>query len=257
MRFGIEIETISDISQSECARLIDEHFWEQGKEGRVDIRNHYYHGHNVNQYGFEYDGSLRTDHDHPHQVEIITPPLRLHQLGELKEIFDVLKGHLAINRSCGIHVHVEVPSGQALRQIVRIWYKFENEIIKIFPPSRRNNGYCQRLRSISDCEHLVSCQYGRHSMLNKCCYWQNGTVEFRGHSASLNYRKIKRWVFFCLSLVKKAIEYETRTRALKVALEDCSEGDCLTFLEIEKKTANYLNGRIKHFENGGLESCAA
>lgn len=41
----------------------------------------------------------------------------------------------------------------------------------------------------------------RYFKLNSQSYWRHGTVEFRQHSGTIEFEKIKNWLFFCARLI--------------------------------------------------------
>ena len=81
------------------------------------------------------------------------------------------------------------------------------------PPSRRNNNYCQSLRvdsweskidsarTLQDLENKIT-RRSRYFKLNSQSYWRHHTVEFRQHSGSVEFEKVKNWILFCARFVE-------------------------------------------------------
>lgn len=243
-KFGIEIETLSNIYRSKMIEKIKEIIEPAKVSTNTD-----YHTHNVNQWAVESDGSLYGGIGFNTTAELITPPLKINELGTVKKVLDHLKENTMINKSCGLHVHVEVPNVETVKAILLIWRKFESHILKTFPTSRRSgNQYCHPISSIS-INDLFSFQNERYYQVNTTCYHSKGTVEFRGHAGTTDYRKIKRWVLFVTKLVEVAKSYSTKLNELAQDLEPLFSNDCFKFLGIEStKTAKYMEARIIHFE---------
>lgn len=239
-KFGLEIETIS---KEDHVLLADIALGILGS--KVDTQNHSYHSHDINRWGFEQDGSLFGRDGVPYGVEIISPPLKIHELGDLKKLLKAFKGKIKVNSSCGLHVHVEINSVASIKNVLKIWSKFEDTILKTFPVSRRNNHYAQPINSLSR-RTMLSTNYQRYYMINCRPYISQGTIEFRGHSGTVNYHKIKRWLLFCLAIIERAKDFERHERRLTGILN--RDPDIWDFLGINGKTKNYFIGRTKHFE---------
>ena len=245
-RFGIEIETIAKHSQNTLANKIYRQIDLADKGLQVDTNNHAYHSHIANKWGFENDGSLRPNTSFPFGCEIISPPLKIDRLWEVKKILEVLKNKIATNKSCGLHVHIECKDVETVKNVLLIWRKFETQIIKSFPISRHNNGMCKKINRMTT-DRLLGMRYGRHHMINSESWAYRGTVEFRGHAGTVNFNKIKRWILFAAKIVEVAKSYNGRPDVLAAKL--ATARDVFKFLDIRNtKTAKYLQGRIKHFE---------
>lgn len=112
------------------------------------------------------------------------------------------------NRSCGFHVHFDAREIRlhAMKNIVRRYAKFEEEIDAFMPPSRRGNEnrYCQSMKEIigrnfeeaSSIENLIAVQKSRYYKVNLKSFQRHGTIEFRQHSGTANATKICEWIRF-------------------------------------------------------------
>lgn len=158
-------------------------------------------------------------------LELVSPPLTLDEMErQLKIACDVLNELGAkVNKDCGIHVHHEIDdlNLDQIKNIYRIYDKHTASIDEIMPESRRASStpyYCKGVgRLMSWIESADSIQYLTHALsdryhaINFCAYVKYGTIEFRQHSGSTDFRKIFNWILITQSLVaaakkKKAIK---------------------------------------------------
>ncbi|MDO5509556.1 MAG: amidoligase family protein, partial [Weeksellaceae bacterium] len=74
-----------------------------------------------------------------------------------------------------------------------------------------NNRYCQSnnladiqtmIDQASTIQQLIRAFGTRYLKLNLSSYQRHGTVEFRHHSGTVNYTKIKNWILICARLVE-------------------------------------------------------
>ena len=238
MRFGIEMETISKLNINDLTRKISEIL-----PGKIDENTHAYHAHNMRLWGIEVDGSIHGDINFHYGAEIITPPLKIHELGDLRKVLESLKGNINANQTCGLHVHVEIEDVETLKKVLRIWRKFEDEILASFPLSRRNNRYCKKIKSLT-LQRMLTTQYNRYYQVN-CQKWPyTGTIEFRGHSGTVNYNKIKRWLLFCLAICRKAKDTENDDLSRELRRRNIN---IWSLIGENGKTKKYFDARTIHF----------
>lgn len=123
-----------------------------------------------------------------------------------------------VNKSCGLHVHIDVNdyTVENMRTLVKNWFLLEKQMDKIMPVSRRgnNNRYCKNITTkskstffslLDNCttiEAIVNLFSSRYVKLNLKSYLRYGTVEFRHHSGTTKYTKIKNWLLICTRLVE-------------------------------------------------------
>ena len=133
-----------------------------------------------------------------------------------------------IDKTCGLHVHIEIPMKLELIKKLYIFYsKYENFFFKMLPSSRQKSDYCEKIRrtdnfSIKDVKNMTSLHqfkkkyyetnfYGSkmegHYYKKRYC-WTNfhslfyrGTLEVRSHSGTINSDKIKNWIKIHLSVI--------------------------------------------------------
>lgn len=93
---------------------------------------------------------------------------------------------LAVNSSCGFHVHLD-QRGETEAAVVaraKIMDAWLSHLVELVPASRRDNRYCRFGVSLSD----------RYKAVNVCCFKSKQTLEVRLHSGTLDYTKIISWV---------------------------------------------------------------
>lgn len=171
-----------------------------------------------NQWTEKHDGSLMPPVGY-RGVEIVSVPL--HNLDDsfesIKKICNVLnKAGAIINKTCGLHVHVDASgfSAAQMRNVFDRYKKFEIEIDKWMPASRRKseNTYCRSLNGVdvfhSDSINTMCGNTGssRYLKVNLQAYLVHGTVEFRQHSGTTRADKIINWVKFCINFMKQSKE---------------------------------------------------
>lgn len=125
-----------------------------------------------------------------------------------------------VDKRCGLHVHFDARSMslKSVKNLFKMWLKFEDVLDTFQPPSRRGNantycrtnldhsitdagnhqGQCSRMfRKIDDCRNmdemkaLYPCRYRK---LNIHSYFRHQTLEVRHHSGTTDPAKITHWV---------------------------------------------------------------
>lgn len=151
--------------------------------------------------------------------ELVSPVLKGESgLDEVKAVCEALSevGAL-INKSCGFHAHFGTDD---FKESISVWRNLyinyatlEEDIDAFMPPSRRRNTYCASLkvrgwrekmenaRTLVELEKAIT-KRSRYFKLNSQSYWRHGTVEFRQHSGTIEFDKIRNWLLFCARLVE-------------------------------------------------------
>lgn len=153
--------------------------------------------------------------------ELVSPPLKGEEgFRQLKVVCDVMKEvGIKVNKKCGLHVHHDAHDLTAVhfKRLYYTYIRFETTLDSMLPISRRanTNQYCRTLRDDYSIEKLkkattiqqVAQAYGtRYIKLNTESYMRHGTVEFRHHSGTVEFEKIKNWIMLTSSMVTKAKE---------------------------------------------------
>lgn len=151
--------------------------------------------------------------------ELVSPVLKGQSgMNEVKAVCEALSevGAL-INKSCGFHAHFGTDD---FKESISVWRNLyinyatlEEDIDAFMPPSRRRNTYCASLKvcgwreKMENAHTLVELEKAitnrsRYFKLNSQSYWRHGTVEFRQHSGTIEFDKIRNWLLFCARLVE-------------------------------------------------------
>lgn len=163
--------------------------------------------------------------------EVASPALTLDDEGdnaELRGVCDALTNvRPMVNRQCGLHVHVDCRdfNWDDMRRLIALWARYEPFFFSLCPPSRRRNQYCAPVRRTewagqdsgnwSEMNAAINASTetefarhartsGRYTALNTSGWWTNGRVEFRLHSGTVNYVKIRNWTKLLCAIVARA-----------------------------------------------------
>jgi hypothetical protein len=160
------------------------------------------------------DGSLRGDLC----CEVVSPILSGQSgLDELEQVCRALRNAGArVGRSCGTHVHhgAQDLDFQQVRAVVEIYARNQDSINGILSASRRSNGYCRPFSQYvldyfaSSCSSVsdMAARVDRYQNINLHSYGRYGTLEFRQHQGTLDYRKIRAWIMFGQALLEQGKE---------------------------------------------------
>lgn len=107
-----------------------------------------------------------------------------------------------VDRSCGVHIHIDFRSKtftqvkNAVLPIIRAQQAF----FAMCAPSRRSNSYCDEwdrnsIRALERVAALGQLSFlGPRGIVNVMSYPRHGSIEFRSHGGSTNYKKIATWI---------------------------------------------------------------
>jgi len=171
------------------------------------------------QWKFVSDGSLMPARG-TYGVELVSPPLTGEEgFEQIRKVCQVLaRFGVTVNRSCGLHVHVDANNltVDAMRRLAIVYADAEGILDTFMPPSRRgnNNSYCQSvarankasIARANGARDLATVMSGgsRYAKLNFTSYWRHRTVEFRHHAGTVDAGKVVNWTKMCLRLVNFA-----------------------------------------------------
>jgi len=235
-KFGIEIEAFG-VNRSTLLR-------ELRQEG-IEVEDEGYNHTTRPHWKIVTDGSISGENP----FEIVSPILEgedgLQQLDKVSRA--LVRCHARINKSCGMHVHLDASdlNLKAWKNIYKSYINLEDMIDSMMPLSRRSNngGYCKSL-IIANKETLMNKIDGlttvagisrlynsRYFKINAQSYARHGSIEFRQHSGTIEFHKIKNWLMILAQMVHRS-QYETATN--------------FDFLNADAKA--YLDERIQDFQ---------
>lgn len=143
--------------------------------------------------------------------EIVSPVLQGGAgLAQLEQICNALNAHpdVKINIKCGLHLHLSWSNctTRQIKNIVKRYATFENDFDSMMPRSRRNSNWCANisrdtsfLRDVAghtgSIREMSRCGGGnRYRKVNLVPLSRYGSIEFRQHSGTTDFEKIKNWV---------------------------------------------------------------
>lgn len=265
-----------------------------------------------------YDGSLKDPDGSLWGGEYVTGVL----IGDagLKNLYKCVREinkRCAIDRRCGIHVHIGGANFNETFTILAyiLAKKIENEIFEIFPPSRFNNSFAGRLpeqdflknikergfkygieisyeklfkelangrdldKKVSKFRNhpggrytdryngnipfeklyrykwlnFIPCNFNtREKPMGKPDELNRGipfTLEFRPHSASMNYTKIKNWLLFCMAFVSYVENFQDDIiNNEKITIDDIIDKVFNKKTLIKKSLKEYFYNRKKSYK---------
>lgn len=227
-KFGIEIEVIGgEVTPTAAARLITQ----AGVECKFETYNH----DRRTYWKIVSDGSLSGRN----AFEIVSPPLKGDKgLRDARIVAQAIRAAgINVNRSCGLHVHVDARDMQDVhfKNLCKLVTIHEAHFKRVLPESRHSNGYAQFPSAtfpgltvdqicdrINHCDTFASLRrlwanrddisFGggsaRYRAINLESMARHGTVEFRAHSGTVDADKMIAWASLCIGLVRRAMVSE-------------------------------------------------
>ena len=141
----------------------------------------------------------------------------------LLKVVDVLDEYGKVNRSCGMHIHIEIKDGdnKQVKKLMKFLTKYEKAINSILAPSRRGyNDYAyDSFRDEINLKEVFGYLNGkslrgllRYDRFTGRGKWnfknfiQHGTFENRAHQGTLCSAKVEQWVFLTQAIVSCAFD---------------------------------------------------
>jgi hypothetical protein len=222
-RYGVEVEYISTVSRETMCNYIN------AQISGLNIEPSYYSD-KSNTWRIKPDVSVREEGDFRYGHELVTPILS----GEadmitLKKVIEIIEEYSKVNRSTGVHVHVDITGAEKLplKKLMKFFAKYEKAIGKLLPESRRecNNSYCHdsfgrtenlvevfnKMNTYSKRDLLTRSNFSGRGKWNFQNYSRHGSVENRAHSGTLNTAKIENWVRLTQGMVAMAFDFRGAT----------------------------------------------
>lgn len=158
--YGVEIECIAPIymTATQLSQALNQAGIAAFVGGRFDSTN--------GRWKITHDGSIHTDHRGGHGLELVSPALSGEAgFAQIAQICGVINRHgFIINKSCGLHVHIDVrrPTAldiEAMKRLALLYVEHESLIDLVLPASRRGsaNIYCRSIANVNTAE-LMRCE---------------------------------------------------------------------------------------------------
>lgn len=219
-KFGVEIEAYG-ITRSELTNEL--------KNAGIDTESLGYTHETRNNWKVVNDGSLTGIET----FELVSPILEGNSgLAKLKTASLIARGlDGKVNRNCGLHIHFDARQFDKMTwiRIFKNYAKIESKIDCFMASSRRGNQntYCQSVRStrtetaLNEAANRSDLQSalrrisegfggGRYYKVNLQSFWRHGSIEFRQHQGTLDFKKMQNWILFLARLVKFSQHAELR-----------------------------------------------
>lgn len=206
--FGIEIEMYG-VDKHRLARLMNS----AGIRCAVEGYNHLTRSH----WKIINDVSIRRDRS----CELVSPVLNgaagLETVETVCRILNDMNAKVGI--TCGLHVHHEATgfTFETLKKVVHVYRRIEKHVDAFMPKSRRANNavLLQSVVGAPDVAFENRNEGYRYFKVNCQSYFRHGTIEFRHHGGTTEFKKIKSWVLFTACVVEKARGRVVSQKALK------------------------------------------
>ena len=205
-RFGVEIEFLATVTPDHVVAAL--------QAAGISVQNSCYTHATTSYWKVVPDGSCG--------YELVSPILEGEAgLEELNRAATALNSAgVKVDRRCGFHVHFDASrmSLKAVRNLFKLWLKFEDVLDTFQPESRRgnNNDYCrsnleaecrdatthratcdQAFRKLDACrsmQDLGNLYPTRYRKLNVQSFFRHRTLEVRQHAGTTCPQKITSWV---------------------------------------------------------------
>lgn len=230
---GIELEFISKLSHVEIVMAMVE----AGVEKHVTVKD---------------DGSIDTTDAYPFSHEIAILATEDNYKRVISRICKALKGNSTVNKSCGMHVHIDMRMRNPDMSYAAL-FEAQPVLYAMCPESRRTGTYSQpelNFKSITG-----NAMGDRYFGINKSAYDSHKTIEVRIHSGTLVTDKVNNWIALLLKIVNGSNTYNLRNVKLLRSLKEFKKR-----AKLRGKLANYVDNRIVSFKddhrNSGFELVA-
>lgn len=244
-KFGIEIEAYLPSSSG----LTREGLALKLREAGLNVQSEGYNHSTRNYWKVITDSSISARGT---GFELVSPPMTgQNGLDQLEKACRVL-GQVGakVNKTCGVHIHFDAERF-TLQQWKNLFYnyaRYEEAIDSFMPISRRasNNTYCgsvknstllRRIEASTNVNSLTDCMHSRYHKLNTKSYSRYKTIEFRQHSGTVEFTKLKNWIYFLHHLVEFSKTNRTGNRNLE-AMNEFLPTEVHEFYKQRKQTLN-------------------
>lgn len=180
------------------------------------------------------DGSIEADFGDDCELRILLPEKDLSK--GLKKVSKLLtKGKFGVNRTCGLHIHLDMRNRDVEACYARL-LKFQDVLFGMVSSERWHNSYC----------HYTTRHNGfnRYVAINKeNAYESHKTIEIRLHHATLDMKRIEQWVQLLLRVI-----------ATKTPPPKATHADVIKWGRKQKGLNHYIS---KNFDDGWSKEKAA
>tara|TARA_R110002050_G_scaffold115925_3_gene232252 strand:- start:3524 stop:4540 length:1017 start_codon:yes stop_codon:yes gene_type:complete len=157
--------------------------------------------------------------------ELVSPILQgtegVTELFKVLEALNSVEG-VTVNRSCGLHVHLDCREMNIneIKTVFSRYEQYEEQIDLCMPRSRRGNPqWCAGTSMVKNSIKRATTKpnaaraAGRYYKVNLTNIHTRGSMEFRQHSGTTEFKKIVNWLSFLMQFVESSIEMAASSRA--------------------------------------------
>lgn len=121
----------------------------------------------------------------------------------MTKVANVLKKAKAyVNKSCGLHVHLDMRQRNAAQCAAALLSK-QNEMTTLVPKERLGSKYCKLTKATNIDKALKNGNLSRYKAINLSSYKELKTIEVRLHEGSVDYKEIVNWCRYLIGVVSK------------------------------------------------------
>lgn len=270
LTFGVEIECYSPLGLSDLARKIAAGSGIECRSVSVGIHS------TSSTWKVVHDGSLRAPTVGVHGAEIVSPILQGEAgIAQVIAICAVLEQvGCKVNTTCGLHVHVGAGNATPaqLKNLAKMFVKYEHHFDALCPASRRNSNYAKSNRTqAAGRSGNVTCEYDqvasvfarlegvrsvrkvaevmnggfdqrqhynhfRYFKLNFQSLNTHGTVEYRQQAGTVNGAKISAWV-------KTVAQFTAQSFTLRTVASSTEPTFAKMMKKLDRTTAEFMTAR--------------
>jgi hypothetical protein len=217
---GIEMEVISKL---DVATLSAE-FGIAGLENYVNVVG---------------DGSIRpsTAYPHPHELRILAKEKEFVRV--IKQVCKILHGHTSVNKSCGLHVHLDMRKRNPDVAYANL-FSSQALLYAMCPKTRLQNNYCKPSNTYSKMVNAAQTA-DRYHGINASAFNRHKTIEIRIHSGTVNAFKIINWVKLLIQIADKPLDNVDRVSVWR------NYKDAKRMVGLRGMLEKYVSSRIEEF----------
>jgi len=224
---GVEMEIISKMDYNQLSTELAM----AGLEGHVNVTS---------------DGSIhRTSaYPHPHELRILAKEKELVRV--IKGVCKILRGKTSVNKSCGLHVHLDMRNRNADAAYANL-FASQALLYAMCPKTRLVNNFCKPANAYTKMGR-ASQSGDRYYGINASAFQRHKTIEIRIHSGTINALKIINWVKLLIQIADKPVENTERVSVWR------NYRDAKRMVGLRGMLEKYVSSRIEEFAEDHEES---
>ncbi len=147
------------------------------------------------------DGSVHGTSAYPHSHELAILVTEKEMARVIKKVCKILHGNTSVNKSCGLHVHLDMRSRNADVAYANL-FSAQALLYAMCPKTRLENTFCKPANSYRRFPQAVQTS-DRYLGINASAFNKHKTIEIRIHSGTVNAFKVINWVKLLVQIADK------------------------------------------------------